>query len=187
MWAESSAARWLYIVFGLMLGYSAIAMLRKRKELAGEDVPHDAIADRLKLHDSYFDPALGKEISYRVTHTPLGIVLMFIAGVVSGLLGIGSGALKVPAMDLAMRLPMKVSTATSNFMIGVTAAASAGVFFSRGDINPFIAAPVAAGVLLGATGGSLLLGRISSSILRGTFVVVLIWVSLQMLWKGFHT
>jgi uncharacterized membrane protein YfcA len=178
--------RWLYIIFGLMLGYSAIAMLRKRQDRAGEEVPHDAIADRLKFHDSYFDPAAGKEISYRVTHTPLGIVLMYIAGVVSGLLGIGSGALKVPAMDLAMRLPMKVSTATSNFMIGVTAAASAGVYFSRGDINPFVAAPVAAGVLLGATAGSRLLGRLKSSVVRGTFVVVLIWISLEMLWKGVH-
>jgi uncharacterized protein len=176
--------RWLYMVFGLMLGYSAIAMLRKRKNLASENVPRDAIADKLKLHDSYFDPAIGQEIPYHVTHTRLGLVLMYIAGVVSGLLGIGSGALKVPAMDLAMRLPMKVSTATSNFMIGVTAAASAGVYFARGDINPFIAAPVAAGVLLGATAGSHLLGRLKSSVVRGTFVVVLIWISLEMLWKG---
>jgi len=112
---------------------------------------------------------------------------MYVAGVVSGLLGIGSGALKVPAMDLAMRLPIKVSTATSNFMIGVTAAASAGVYFSRGDINPFIAAPVAAGVLLGASGGSLLLGRLKSSVVRGTFIIVLIWISLQMFWKGMHS
>jgi uncharacterized membrane protein YfcA len=177
---------WLYIIFGLMLGYSAIAMLRHRKDLAGEEAPPDWIADRLKLHDSYFDPAVGQEIAYRVTHTPLGIVLMYIAGVVSGLLGIGSGALKVPAMDLAMRLPIKVSTATSNFMIGVTAAASAGVYFSRGDINPFIAAPVAAGVLLGATGGSMLLGRLTSSVVRGTFIIVLIWISLEMLWRGAH-
>jgi uncharacterized membrane protein YfcA len=178
--------RWLYVIFGVMLGYSAIAMLRKRKNLSGEDVPGDALADRLKLHDSYFDPATQKETPYRVTHTALGLVLMYIAGVVSGLLGIGSGALKVPAMDLAMRLPIKVSTATSNFMIGVTAAASAGVYFSRGDINPFIAAPVAAGVLLGATGGSHLLGRIKSSTVRATFIVVLIWISLEMLWKGVH-
>ena len=86
----------------------------------------------------------------RVARTPLGFGLMYIAGIVSGLLGIGSGALKVPAMDLAMGLPIKVSTATSNFMIGVTAAASAGVYFARGDIDPFVAAPVAAGVLFGA-------------------------------------
>ena len=106
---------------------------------------------------------------------------MYLAGLVSGLLGIGSGALKVPAMDLAMRLPIKVSTATSNFMIGVTAAASAGVYFARGDINPFIAAPVMMGVLLGATLGSKLLGRIESRVIRGVFVVVLLLIAGRML------
>jgi len=116
----------------------------------------------------------------------LGLFLMYIAGCVSGLLGIGSGALKVSAMDLAMRLPIKVSTATSNFMIGVTAAASAGVYFARGDINPFIAAPVAAGVLVGATGGSFLLGRIKNQAIRVVFVIVLLVISGQMLWKGVH-
>jgi hypothetical protein len=102
------------------------------------------------------------------------------------LLGIGSGSLKVPAMDLAMRLPIKVSTATSNFMIGVTAAASAGVYFARGDIDPFIAAPVAAGVLGGATLGSLLLGRLKSQVIRVLFILVLLWISAEMLWKGTH-
>ncbi len=176
--------RWLYIIFGLVLAYSTFAMLRKRSDRSGQAVPTDRLADWLNLHDSFFDPAEGKNVSYRVTHVPLGLALMYIAGMVSGLLGIGSGALKVPAMDLAMRLPIKVSSATSNFMIGVTAAASAGVFFSRGDINPFIAAPVAAGVLAGATAGSLLLGRLKSDYVRGAFIVVLIWVSIEMLWKG---
>jgi uncharacterized membrane protein YfcA len=119
-----------------------------------------------------------------VTRTPVGLGLMYIAGVVSGLLGIGSGALKVPAMDLAMGLPIKVSTATSNFMIGVTAAASAGVYFARGDVDPFVAAPVAAGVLIGATGGSLLLGRLKGQSIRIGFVIVLLVVSAQMLFKG---
>jgi uncharacterized membrane protein YfcA len=109
---------------------------------------------------------------------------MYGAGVVSGLLGIGSGALKVPAMDLAMRLPIKVSTATSNFMIGVTAAASAGVYFARGQVDPFVAGPVAMGVLTGAVGGSRLLGRLQSSLIRKVFVAVLLWVSLEMLLKG---
>jgi uncharacterized membrane protein YfcA len=109
---------------------------------------------------------------------------MYVAGCVSGLLGIGSGALKVPAMDLAMRLPIKVSTATSNFMIGVTAAASAGVYFMRGEIPPLIAAPVAAGVLLGATGGSLLLPRLKNRSIRIAFVLVLLWISGQMLYQG---
>ncbi|HEX6642372.1 MAG TPA: sulfite exporter TauE/SafE family protein, partial [Thermoanaerobaculia bacterium] len=103
---------------------------------------------------------------------------------VSGLLGIGSGALKVPAMDLAMELPIKVSTATSNFMIGVTAAASAGVYFMRGQIDPIIAAPVAIGVLSGAFVGSRLLSRVSGRLLRRTFIVVLLAVSVQMLVRG---
>jgi hypothetical protein len=142
------------------------------------------LADRLRLHDTHYDEATGQEHAYRVTHVPMGFGLMYIAGVVSGLLGIGSGALKVPAMDLAMRLPIKVSTATSNFMIGVTAAASAGVYFARGDIHPFVAAPVAAGVLLGATLGSHLLGKLHGRVIRVVFVIVLLWISAQMLWKG---
>jgi uncharacterized protein len=109
---------------------------------------------------------------------------MYAAGTVSGLLGIGSGALKVPAMDLAMRLPIKVSTATSNSMIGVTTAASAGIYFARGDIDPFIAAPVAAGVLAGATVGSRLLRRLPSGTIRTVFVLVLLGVSTQMLFRG---
>ena len=121
-----------------------------------------------------------------MTRTPLGFFLMYIAGIVSGLLGIGSGALKVPAMDLAMGLPIKVSTATSNFMIGVTAAASAGVYFSRGDVDPFVAAPVACGVLLGATAGSHLLGKLKSQVIRIVFVLVLLWVSAEMILKGFR-
>ena len=176
--------RWLFLIFGLVLGYSALAMLRKRKDEAGIDVPPDRLADRLRLHDAYYDEANGRTIEYRVTHAPLGLGLMYVAGVVSGLLGIGSGALKVPAMDLAMRLPIKVSTATSNFMIGVTAAASAGVYFARGDIDPFVAAPVAAGVLVGATAGSRLLGRLQSRTIRVVFIVVLLYVSGEMLWKG---
>src|SRR4051812_25453270 len=95
--------RWLYLIFGVIMGYSALAMFRKRHDVVGE-VPPDKWADRLRLHDSFFDPAEGKVVAYRVTRTPLGFVLMYVAGIVSGLLGIGSGALKVPAMDLAMGL-----------------------------------------------------------------------------------
>jgi uncharacterized membrane protein YfcA len=159
-------------------------MYRNRHDERPAAVPPDRLADRLRLHDSYFDESTQEEIAYRVTRVPLGLGLMYAAGVVSGLLGIGSGALKVPAMDLAMRLPIKVSTATSNIMIGVTAAASAGVYFSRGDIDPFIAAPVAAGVLLGATAGSHLLGKLRGRVIRAIFVVVLLWVSVEMLIKG---
>jgi len=176
--------RLLYLVFGVMMSYSALAMFRKRHSDLALAVPGDPLADRLRLHGSYHDDALGRDIDYRVTGARTGLGLMYVAGVVSGLLGIGSGALKVPAMDLAMRLPIKVSTATSNFMIGVTAAASAGVYFARGDIDPFVAGPVATGVLIGAVGGSRLLGRLHSSLIRTVFVIVLLWVSLEMLLKG---
>ena len=125
-----------------------------------------------------------KEVRYRVVRARLGLGLMYIAGMMSGLLGIGSGVLKVPAMDLGMRLPIKVSTATSNFMIGVTAAASAGLYFARGDINPFIAGPVAAGILVGALIGARVMGRLHNALIRYFFVVVLLIVSVQMLLKG---
>lgn len=176
-------ARLLFVLFSLILGYSAIAMLRGRRR-NGEEAQVGPWARVLRLKSSYFDHAEGELIEYQPVRARIGLGLMYIAGTVSGLLGIGSGALKVPAMDLAMELPIKVSTATSNFMIGVTAAASAGVYFSRGQIDPFIAAPVALGVLGGAFVGSQTLGRIRSQAMRMTFVVVLVLIAAQMLFKG---
>jgi len=177
---------WLYIIFGLVMGYSSIVMYRK-----GRNDDFDQIntkrapwADFLRLHSSYYDKVLGREIVYRVVSTRIGLGWMYLAGAISGMLGIGSGVLKVSAMDLAMRMPIKVSTATSNFMIGVTAAASAGVYFMRGDIDPFIAAPVAIGVLLGAILGAQLLPKLQSSTVRFVFVFVILWISAQMLYKG---
>jgi len=175
--------RFLFILFGLVIGYSALAMLRGRRE-ADAEREVGPWARGLQLQSSYFDDAAGEEIAYQPVRARIGLALMYLAGTVSGLLGIGSGALKVPAMDLAMELPIKVSTATSNFMIGVTAAASAGVYFSRGQIDPFIAAPVAIGVLIGAYAGSHTLGRIGSRAVRAIFVVVLVLVAAQMLFKG---
>jgi uncharacterized membrane protein YfcA len=175
--------RFLFILFGLIVGYSAFAMLRGRR--SGEkEIETGPWARVLDLKSSYFDDAAGEEIVYQPKRARIGLALMYFAGVISGLLGIGSGALKVPAMDLAMELPIKVSTATSNFMIGVTAAASAGVYFSRGQIDPFIAGPVAVGVMAGAFIGSHTLGRISSRLVRFIFVVVLTVVAAQMLFKG---
>jgi uncharacterized membrane protein YfcA len=177
--------RWLYLIFGVALAGSGLAMLRQAGGRA-RPVPPDAWADWFQLHGTYFDESRQGEVPYRVAHTRLGLFLMYVAGVSSGLLGIGSGMLKVPAMDLAMRIPLKVSTATSNFMIGVTAAASAGVYFSRGDIDPFIAAPVALGVVLGAMAGSRALKSIDNRLLRMVFVAILLVVSAQMVWKGVH-
>ena len=175
--------RFLFILFGAILAYSAVAMLIGRRA-TDEQTEIGAFTRHLKLSGSYFDDAAGIEIAYEPVRARLGLLLMVIAGTVSGLLGIGSGALKVPAMDLAMELPIKVSAATSNFMIGVTAAASAGVYFARGDIDPFVTAPVACGVLLGATIGSHLLGRLRSQVIRIVFIVVLLWVSAEMFLKG---
>ena len=176
--------RWLFILFGAILGYSALAMLRSRRPAVVRAHHEMRLSRALHLSSAYYDDAAGREIAYEPARPLIGLVLMYVAGIVSGLLGIGSGALKVPAMDLAMELPIKVSTATSNFMIGVTAAASAGLYFSRGQIDPFIAAPVAIGVLAGAFAGSKLLSRVSSRALRLTFVIVLLVVSLQMLVRG---
>lgn len=176
---------WLFLLFAAILGYSAISMLRRPTRTAGNvTVPHDRVADSLSLSGSYYDAALGRIVEYRASGGITGLILMYVAGGVSGLLGIGSGVLKVPAMDIAMYLPMKVSTATSNFMIGVTAAASAGVYFARGQINPFIAAPVAIGVLVGATVGTRIMARTKSTQLRRVFVVVLLAVAAQMLVHG---
>jgi uncharacterized membrane protein YfcA len=176
--------RWLYLIFGGVMAYSSVMMFRKLSGGTPRSSRPAPWADRLRLHGSYYDEALGREVAYRVVSTRIGLGLMYVAGIVSGLLGIGSGALKVPAMDLAMGLPVKVSTATSNFMIGVTAAASAGIYFTRGDIDPFVAAPVATGVLLGAAVGSRWLGRLRGSTVRAVFVVVLLWVAGQMLLRG---
>jgi len=158
-------------------------MLYRAKD-RDQQVTPDHWANWLQLHGSYFDEALNRKIPYRITHTKLGLLLMYFAGMISGLLGIGSGALKVPAMDIAMRIPIKVSTATSNFMIGVTAAASAGVYFSRGDIDPVIAAPVAIGVVLGAAIGSKVLSKADNRLIRLLFVIVLLIIATQMIWKG---
>jgi len=175
--------RWLFVLFGAMLGYSAVAMLL-RAHAGAQTLGDDRLSRFLRLSGTYHDEALDELIEYRVHRPLLGLGLMYVAGAVSGLLGIGSGALKVPAMDLGMGLPMKVSSATSNLMIGVTAAASAGLYFARGQIDPFIAAPVAVGVLLGALAGSRLLPRLHADRLRTVFVIVLLLISIQMIVKG---
>lgn len=178
----------LFLLFSLLLAWSAFAMLRRR-EGAGKEggVPPDAIADRLRLHSEYPGGPNREMIPYRVARARLGVVLMYLAGCVSALLGIGSGVLKVPAMDQAMRMPIKVSSATSNFMIGVTTATSAGIYFMRGDIIPGLAGPVAFGVLVGSQVGSRLLGEWSGRTIRYIFVVILLIVAVEMGIKGVRT
>ncbi len=175
---------WLSIVFAIVLAYSAFAMFRRRNAELPENVQMGPIAAFLHLSSEYHDVALNRLVQYNVRGARYGLPLMFIAGAMSGLLGIGSGVLKVPAMDMAMKLPMKISTATSNFMIGVTAAASAGIYFLRGDIVPFIAAPVMMGVLIGAILGTRVMVQVKSSSIRRVFVVVMLFVAIQMLARG---
>ncbi len=174
----------LYVLFGLVLCYTAYSMSRP-KDGKPRELPPDRWADCLKLHTSYFDKALNREISYRVSRTGTGLAVSGAAGLLSGLLGIGGGVLKVPVMNLAMGIPLKVCTATSNFMIGVTASTGAAVYFMRGDVQPFVTAPVAVGVLLGAKIGSRVLGHLRSEWIRRVFVAVLLVTAVQMLLKGF--
>jgi uncharacterized protein len=176
--------RVLYIVFAVALAQSAVSVARRKRLEDRPPPPADRLSDRLRLHSSYPDAARSRVVDYRVARARVGLVLMYLAGVLSGLLGIGSGTLKVPAMDLAMGLPMKVSSATSNFMIGVTAAASTGVYFARGDMSSLLAAPIAVGGLAGALVASRLLGRLPARGLRVVFAVVVFALALQMLVKG---
>jgi uncharacterized membrane protein YfcA len=171
----------LAIVFGCVLLYSAY-LSGRRMDAATADAPPDRWAAALRL-DSTFPTAAGEQ-AYRVQQVPAGFGLMYAAGVLSGLLGIGSGAVKVLAMDHAMRLPFKVSTTTSNFMIGVTAAASAGVYLHRGYIDPGLAMPVVLGVLLGSTQGARVLGTAQPARLRLVFTWVIVALALEMLFNG---
>jgi uncharacterized membrane protein YfcA len=175
----------LFILFALILALSAQQMLARRGETVGAVAAADTWgwAGALRLDASY--PDRGQRVAYRVQRLPFGMLLMYGAGLFSALLGIGSGVLKIPAMDSALRLPIKVSSATSNFMIGVTAAASAGAYFMRGDIVPAVAGPVALGSVVGSLIGARILMAVSNERIRLFFVVVLVALALQMALSGF--
>ncbi|EFH85392.1 protein of unknown function DUF81 [Ktedonobacter racemifer DSM 44963] len=178
-------APFLFFIFGVVLLVSAKQMLTRRRE--PEITPLETASKQWvrRLDSSYPDRALGRDIPYRVQRLPMGLILMYGAGLLSALLGIGSGVLKIPAMDTALRLPIKVSTATSNFMIGVTAAASAGAYFVRGDIVGPIAGPIALGSVVGAILGARILLAISNEKIRLLFVVVLVALAVQMILSAF--
>ena len=169
------------VVFGLVLLYSAFLSSRNRAE-HGEHLPPDKLATRLRLNGSY--PTVSGAQSYNVRGVPAGYSLMFGAGVLSGLLGIGSGAVKVVAMDQAMKIPFKVSTTTSNFMIGVTAAASAGIYLHRGYISPGVAMPVMLGVLAGSLIGARVLVKAKVKVLRYVFAAVILVLGFEMIFNG---
>ena len=187
---------YLYCIFALILLLSAQQMLSRRKESivppssssgpspspssTRNPIPGGGAAAALRLDASYPETA-GLEVRYSVQRLPLGMSLMYGAGLISALLGIGSGVLKIPAMDTALRLPIKVSTATSNFMIGVTAAAGAAAYFARGEIVTAVAAPIALGSVFGAVLGARILMRVPNEKLRMMFVGILLLLALQML------
>jgi hypothetical protein len=178
--------RALYLLFAGIMLVSAWQMLMRRVESAalsgaeerrGSDTPS-------ALHASYPDPHTGQEVTYVVGRIPAGLLLMYAAGLISALLGIGSGVLKIPAMDTALRLPLRVSTATSNFMIGVTGCASACAYFLRGEIVTSVAAPVALGSVVGSIAGAHILMKTPARRLRVFFVFILVLVAVQMLLHG---
>jgi len=171
----------LAVIFGAVLLYSAWQSLHGHHGHA--DSGGDPLAERLKLNGAY--PDGGLSVRYHVSRVKAGFGLMFGAGMLSGLLGIGSGAMKVIAMDQVMRIPFKVSTTTSNFMIGVTAAASAGIYLSRGYIEPGLAMPVMLGVLAGSLFGARQLVSAATRVLRLVFAAVVAVMAAEMIYNGF--
>jgi uncharacterized membrane protein YfcA len=171
----------LAIIFGVVLLYSAYVSRRTRPRTETPEPP-DPLATKLKMNGTFPDTSGIR--NYNVYRVPAGFGVMFVAGAISGLLGIGSGALKVVAMDQAMKIPFKVSTTTSNFMIGVTAAASAGVYLSRGYIDPGLAMPVMLGVLIGSLMGTRVLVKTQTKLLRLVFSTVIVLLGLEMVLKG---
>jgi uncharacterized membrane protein YfcA len=170
------------VVFGVVLIISAYLSLRPHPE-AKEGAPPDPLASRLRFDGSYPTPDGWQ--AYHVYHVQAGFAGMYVAGLLSGLLGIGSGAFKVLAMDQVMRIPFKVSTTTSNFMIGVTAAASAGIYLRSGYIDPGLAMPVMLGVLAGSLLGARVLMVARTRVLRRVFAVVILALAVQMIYNGF--
>jgi uncharacterized membrane protein YfcA len=177
------STHWIAMVFGVVLLYSAVSSFRQKSDnVSPEPKQANALAERLELKGSYPGPN-GPE-PYIAQRVPLGFGIMFGAGTLSGLLGIGSGAVKVLAMDQAMKLPFKVSTTTSNFMIGVTAAASSGIYLSRGYIDPTIAMPVMLGVLAGSLFGTHILVKTRVKTLKNVFALVIVALGVEMIYSG---
>ena len=183
------SSKLLYIFFSLILLNSFYGMLKKtglitKLKKEEEKVENDKYADKYKLNSTYYDKATGETVKYNVTNVPQGSLVMFGAGFASGLLGIGSGAFKVVALDSYMKLPIKVSTATSNFMMGVTATASALIYFFNGTINPAVAAPIAIGTLIGSRTGAKVMQRLDAKYIRYIFLPILLFTIINMFLKG---
>jgi len=176
----------LFILFGLILLYATIIMIRARGIDFPETVRPDKASRILALGSQYEDHSLNRVVKYEVTRTPLTAFIGYFAGIVSGLLGVGGGIINVPTMNLVSKVPVKVASATSNFMIGVTAAASASVYLLRGDVHPLLAAPLVIGVAGGALLGTRVLKVTPPTRVKGAFGILLAAISLLMILKGFN-
>jgi uncharacterized protein len=174
----------LLIVLGVVLISTVPGSIAMRHEEHPPEVAGDAISRRLHLEGNYYDRLHERVVHYRGQNSTRALEVMFGAGVVAGLFGIGSGVLKVLALDRALRLPMKISTATSNFMIGVTATAGVGVLFAGGLVLPLLAAPVAIGTTAGAFMGSRLLPGLANRLIRWIFIVILIVLGIETIVRG---
>ncbi len=181
----------LSLIFGALIFYMAIMSYRSRNkeekmiDSGAYDAGHlDGVAKALLLEGTYHDEAVQRDVNYHATKPIAGSVVSSLAGVGSGLLGIGGGVIKVAAMNTMMSIPMKASVATSKFMIGVTAATSAVVYFIAGGINVYVVAPVALGTMLGATGGSLVMNKLHSKVIKTIFFFLMIYLGYEMIAKG---
>src|SRR2546428_36148 len=176
----------LFVLFGLILLYATIIMVRARGIEFSADVKPDTTSRILSLGGPYEDHSLNRVVKYEVTRTPLTAFIGYFAGIVSGLLGVGGGIINVPTMNLVSKVPVKVASATSNFMIGVTAAASASVYLLRGDVHPILAAPLIIGVAGGALLGTRVLKVTPPTRVKVAFGILLAVISLLMILKGFN-
>jgi uncharacterized protein len=182
--ALSSAQSVLFIAFGCVLLASWGTLFAQRHQQWHPVAHQDAFSRWLELEGSYYDRAAQQTVHYRGARAYLGGPLMFVAGVIAGMLGIGAGALKVLIHDLVMGLPPKVSTTTSNLIIGVTALAGTSVYLASGVIDPGLVAPVMLGILLGAFLGTKVLVRLTNDAVRRFFLVVLLVLGIEMLVRG---
>jgi len=178
------APRLLYFIFAGFLATSFFGMRRHMKEELPENVPHSKLADWLRLRGSYYDQALGHQVDYRMTRPIWGGAGMFIAGLAAGMLGIGAGAFKVSVHELVLRMPSKVSSTTSNFIIGMTALAGASVYFASGLLYVNLAAPMAVGTTVGAMAGGRILNRFRNKHIRFLFMLILVYLIAQMIYSG---
>ena len=179
-------SQFLFLLYGALMLFQAFNMYQKIRSKKEEHLPsqNDVIAEKLNLSGEYFDKGLNRTIKYQVANVLGGSIVMFFAGVMSALLGIGAGAFKVLAMDTVMKMPLKASSATANFMMGVTGTASAIFYLFVGQINPVLVTPIALGVLVGSFIGSRIMPYVPVKVLRWIFLVALLALGMQMFIRG---